>query len=175
MSNHASSNWHIERSSAGLNYCSATDRCQLVQLRHVDIYRLRSLEGFLILNYKKRRTQKRTLARNNDTNGFEPAGTRPCAARYSAVQTANYYGASDRIFWGYHFVYSIIQKILRCILNLVPVPPSSLCASQTGPFLYISVYILSTDQVCVCVSLPSILSRLRTSARHTKKSLDFSA
>ena len=42
------------------------------------------------------------LARNHDTNGFEPARTRPCAAGYSAAPTASYYLALDQKFWPIH-------------------------------------------------------------------------
>ena len=43
-----------------------------------------------------------TLARNNDTNGFEPPRTWPCAARYSAAPTADYYLAINQTLWLIH-------------------------------------------------------------------------
>ena len=99
MSNDASSNWHIERPSAGLNYCPATDQRQLLPLRHVGFYQLRTIGGLYFLNDEKRRMWTRTLARNNDINGFEPACIRPCATRHFAAPTASYYLLLDQTFW----------------------------------------------------------------------------
>ena len=67
---------------------------------------------FLILNYEKRQTQKRTLARNNEINDFEPSLTGPCVARHSAAPTANYYSAFDWTFW------PIYGPGTRCLLSV---------------------------------------------------------
>ena len=91
MSNHAQSNWHIDGPSEGSNNCPATDRHQLIPLRHVGFYQLRQPDPFECLDYEKRRAQKRTRTGCNDTNGFEPVRAQLRAARYSAVPTASYY------------------------------------------------------------------------------------
>ena len=51
---------------------------------------------FELLDYEKRRVQKRTRTRYNDTNGFEPAHARLRAARYSTAPMAGYYTVVSR-------------------------------------------------------------------------------
>ena len=72
-----------------------------------------------MLNYEKRQTQKRTLVRKNDTNGFKPAHTRPYTARYSAAPTANYYSAINWTIWpiygpGTGYLSTVLNPLLDC-------------------------------------------------------------
>ena len=53
---------------------------------------------FEFLDYDKRRAQKRTRTRYNDTNGFEPARARLRAASYSAAPTASYLTPIDNSY-----------------------------------------------------------------------------
>ena len=54
------------------------------------------------MNYEEKRTQKRTLTRNNDIKRLQPARARLRAAGYSAAPTDTYYSASNRTFWPIH-------------------------------------------------------------------------
>ena len=78
VSNHASPNWLIERPSASSNYCSQTYWYQLIPLHHICRLLLAPKTWhFIIFELRERRTQKRTLVRSHDTNGFEQARIRP--------------------------------------------------------------------------------------------------
>ena len=56
-------------------------------------------ERFLEIWITRKDEHKKTLARNNDTNGFKPVRNQSRAAGRSIAPTANYYSASDRTFW----------------------------------------------------------------------------
>ena len=86
---------------------SALARAPITALQHtgINLYRHTTHAStssdnpilFEFLNYEKRRAQKRTHARDNDANGFEPARARLRAARYSAAPTASYYDPNEQL------------------------------------------------------------------------------